>query len=503
MAVTRLAAHDNIWTRLKIPKSSFFVSNLPPDIEPWTQLTGWEITMRTNRNGPAIGYFDNGSMFGGTGMQGTYKYHVTFLNENTGTRGNPNPTAYEIPYNNRTGNRLTSIPLPVDDQVTHREIWRTVGNGSVHFRVAKIPVSDPNTWDDHIADVQDMHDLEDTEAMESLELPYDNIKPHHTVEDCAGPHVGRVWWTGDTERQQRGRVYYSGLSRLEAMVGFVEVSSDSDPMQKVVVHDGSLYCCSRSHWWEILNVEEPFIARKVFGAPGTLYPHSVLSTPMGIIYLADDGIRVLQGAESSLLYFEAIGTLFRGEPAIGLSAFPTPGGRIKAVYWRDEYIITDNSKTLACNLRTGAWRDIGVSLGAMFGELDTGLLTVGRLGIVYDWEHPQIVTDDGGPIPFQVEIPSTIADAGQEQTVAQRLYLDINTNGQVLYATTYGHDQRIAFGDGAIAFSTTQRETVEIALAAIVGVAYVNIAAVSGTTEEIILYGVEFDAHVPRPAQAA
>jgi hypothetical protein len=274
-------------------------------------------------------------------------------------------------------------------------------------------------------------------------------------------------------------------------------------MQKGLLHDGSNYCCSRSRWWEILNTEEPFFAREVFGAPGTMHPHSVVSTPMGIVYLADDGVRVLQGAENTLLYFEPIGTLFRGEPAIGLSAFPTAGATVKAVYWRDEYIITDNSKTLACNLRTGAWRDIGVSMGAMFGELDTGLFTVGRLGIVYDWEHPQIVTDDGGPIPFQIEIPSTIADAGQEQTICQRLYIDINTHGQVLYATTYGHDQRSAFGDGPVGFSTTQRETVEIALTAVVGMAYVNIAAVSGITEQVELYGIEFDAHIADANQAA
>ena len=55
---------------------------------------------------------------------------------------------------------------------------------------------------------------------------------------------------------------------------------------------------------------------------------------MGMIFLADDGLRVLQGAESALLYFDAIGTLFRGEPGGGLAPFPVPEGHTAETYLR-------------------------------------------------------------------------------------------------------------------------------------------------------------------------
>ena len=90
------------------------------------------------------------------------------------------------------------------------------------------------------------------------------------------------------------------------------MSGDDDPTQRGVVWNGSLYIFTSSALYQIVGTN-PFTFRKVYGAPGTLWPDSVVPTPYGIVYLAHDSLRLFNGALSLPFAQEAVNLLFKGE----------------------------------------------------------------------------------------------------------------------------------------------------------------------------------------------
>ena len=51
--------------------------------------------------------------------------------------------------------------------------------------------------------------------------------------------------------------------------------------------------------YRITGDAEPFIPRKVYQCPGTIYPSTVVVTPFGVVYQAFDGIRIFDGNTST------------------------------------------------------------------------------------------------------------------------------------------------------------------------------------------------------------
>lgn len=510
-ATVKLSSTARTWTRMRIPKSSFQTFfRLPPNIEHWQDISQFEFVITTNRKGGVTVKFDNGSMFGGTGIIGKYKYLITHKNSKTGTRSNPNPTPVEVINPFRTGIVLTNLPPPSDpQQVDTTEIWRTVGNGTLYLKGAEVMAFLDN-FVDRFADHGSLCQFSEgtkflfgagtnVETLGPEELQFDNIPPLPTMEDVAGPHLGSLFGTRDTNPGSGGRVYWTPPGRLEAWPNFLTITGDDDPMQRVVVWGGTVYACSESRMWEMVG-EGQYVARPIFGVPGTRYPLSMVATPYGILYLASDGVRRFDGAQSDLVAPDAVAILFRGETATGLGTFPTAGPleqlkqRVKAAYWRDEYFLTDGFKTLVVNLRTGAWRDFGTFFSALYHERDTDVLLGGRQGAAVLVESPGVTTDEGAAKAFQVEIPSVLPNAGTEQYLMQRLYVDCNTNGQTLVATIFANDGQAAIQGGSFSINTTERATVEVALCCPIGVGYVNL--VGTISDEVEINGIEVDVHV-------
>lgn len=516
MANDRLSSVAGEWRRLKIPKSSFTITNLPPGQEPWERITLWQFVVRTrelDRVQRVNIYIDNGSLFGGTGMQGDYKYLVTYKNNLTGSRSNPNEEPVVVKSVFRNGVELSGIPQSDDPQVQAIEIWRTQGNGSIYFLCATIPAQ-IRGFIDNVADYRGLAQYPLSairpgtddyllDVLQNEEVEFDNIPPPDTMEDVVGPHLGRLFGTRDTAPGAGGRVYYTVPGKLEAWPDWIEVSTDDDPMQKLVIAAGSVYAFSQKKVWEILG-DGPFLARELFGCPGTLYPFSVVNTPYGIIYLSHDGVRVMNGATSQLVAPEPVLTLFRGEDAVGLNAFPatTDPQLVCAEFWKDEYFLTDSTQTLAVNLASGCWRDVGASFRSMYHEQETDKLLVGRVGDVLDWEVPGLTQDavpigggDGDAIPFHLELPAVRPDAGLEEFVFQRFYVDINTNNAEVDLSLFANEGRGAVQGGIFTVSTPWRRTVEISLCAPGGVSYVRFDA--NLIQEVELFGFELDVHVP------
>lgn len=299
-----------VWVKLRIPKSTFKRSGTGPGT--WATVSAVRLIVKTTGRGDAVVYWDDLKLGGSTGMQGTYKYHVIFRNSVSGTRSNPNPTAVRVSNVERQAVSLTSLPISTDPQVDQREIYRTVGNGTLFFRVGVIEDNSTTTFLDNAADFAGLNSAENANIMSSIQLAFDNERPDDSWDDTEGPHAGRLWLARNPREGWRGRVAYSPAGRSEGVENFIDITGDDDPTQKLVMWNSAMFVFTESGLFQIVGTG-PFVGRRVFGAPGTLWPLSVKATPYGIAYLAHDGVRLFNGAQSKLVMPEAVQLIFKGE----------------------------------------------------------------------------------------------------------------------------------------------------------------------------------------------
>lgn len=312
---------------------------------------------------------------------------------------------------------MSAIPSSPDAQVDTVEIWRTVANGSVFFKLADID-NGSTTYGDNAADA----------LLQSEELPLDNIKPYDWFEDSIYNNASAFWLTR-TQTGQKGRVYYSPIGRCEAVEGFINVTTDDDTLQKFVYWSGMLLVFSESGLFQILGTN-PYTARRIAGVPGTNSPHTVIPTANGVFYEASDGVRIfLGGTNSILLYYDAIKPIFRGLSAGQLTSFTG----VVATYARNEYIISDTSQTLAVDVITGRWRDLGLACNCLHYSPESNEIGAGAgTNKFYDIEKEGSADDNGTDITFEIEVPAIIEPHPEADVVCQRVVIDADTGNEVL-----------------------------------------------------------------------
>lgn len=413
---------------------------------------------------------DNG--VAGSLPAGVYTYYITHLNQSSGHRSNPSPVA-QINTTVNHENLLNNIPISLDSQVTAREIWRSVANGTLTFLLAVIADNTTLTYGDRNQD-----------TLTAQQLPTDNAPPESTFEDCVGPFDGRMWWCRNTAIGTQGRVYFSPQGRPESVEGFLDVSNPDDATQKLSIWNGLWVTTNRTVKRLVSTLTQPLETR---GVPGTTKPFTVHPTPQGLLYESDEGVRLFNGVDSVLVSVNALGTLFQGVASENLSAM----SGVLAGYARDEYIISDETQALALNTRTSAWRDLGLGLRAVLYEDDTEKVQVSALGKVLLFEEEGLRADDGVAVAFAVEFPSSLVDASSEGLV-QRLYLDCHTNGQAITPVILldGVETTLA------TFSTSTRTVVEIPVlrkGRLIGLRLTGVL-----TAEVVLYDATVDVYIPQ-----
>ncbi len=314
---TTISVASGVWVKLRLPKSTFNRSG--GGTGTFANVRAVQLVAKTNARGTVIVYWDDLKLAGGAGMQGRYRYRVTFKNSVTGHRSNPNSTTVEVLNVERQPVTLASLPVSLDAQVDQREIWRTVGGGVRFFLADRIANNTATSYEDRVADYIGLHDTATT-FLQSVELPLDNDPPPASHRDTWGPHAGRGWWARISDTGLKGAIAFSPIGRPESVEDQLILTSDDDPTQKGVTWNGSNWVFVESGIFEIAGTG-PFLARRVFGAPGTTEPLTVIPTPYGIAYLAHDGVRLFNGVQSSLVGFDALGLIFRGEGLDGLATF--------------------------------------------------------------------------------------------------------------------------------------------------------------------------------------
>lgn len=478
---TTIVTAIGTWVRLRLPKITF--SRSGPGTESWDSVAGVRLIAKTNANGSVNVYWDDMFLGGGAGLQGTYRYQVTFKNSRTGHRSNPNPNFVTIENVERQGVFLSNLPTSPDAQVDTLEIWRTVGNGVVLFKVTEI-AEGTVSYTDRIPEFFGV-DSSTSTFQQNLELPFDNDTPSSTFEDTFGPIGGRVLWTRNTTVGQRARVYFSPIGRPEALDDGFDVGPEDDTTVKGVVWNGSAWVFTEAHIYQLVTPIGP--PREVFGAPGSSFPHTVVPTPRGIVYQAFDGIRIFNGVQSALLSPMPILRVFRGETAENVAPFV---GNV-ATYGNDEYMITDGVTTLAVNLTDGTWREVGPAASALLYEQDSGVFVASFGNRVLVLEDEGVQTgDNGSTFDFIMETPSARPNRGA-LAIARRLYLDADTAGTALSVVMVYNDTEEAI-DG---FITTRRERVEFPLLRSFETAAVRLTG--NGRPRVAIYGVELDAYYP------
>jgi hypothetical protein len=527
---TRMAKTSFTWTLLRIPKESFTKVGNPT----WGNINGAEITAKTNANGPVQLIFDDWGLHLGVGMLGGYKYAYTYKNSKTGTRSNPAigqlaEIDFDVVGVQRDPVVLSNLTPSPDPQVDTIEIWRNVGNGSAYFKTDEFANNIPGLatlgYTDVIADFPGVQksfaqafDLRglvagETRYIQDEELPLDNAQFPQSMKDIAGPHFnrmffidGKVFTVANRVGGGRGRLYFSAIGRLESNEGFIDVTTDDDPLQRVIIWANNLYCFSREHLYEIQG-SDIFISVEVTGVLGTVKPDTVVATPFGLIYQAIDGIRIFDGAGSQLVFPEPILPLLRGETNLDPTASARQFIGLTACYKDEEYIISDFTDTLAINLRTGTWRNLGVGANALYVEpadVIQGVsyptrLFLATLTNVLNFEVPGTFLDAGAAIPFLIEVPGTkIEDQSSTTKIVQRIYLDMK-GGPVTVklhytAPTIPGVQTIATAN------TAARQLIEYGLALPSDVISVEISG--NLIQPFELYEVGFDVHLPEEGGA-
>ncbi len=426
MEAATLTLDRDTWQQLRIPKLSFTTGAGTNGTANWSVIGGIKLTVKVNSRGPVNCYFDDMKMSGGSGMQGRYRYLLTFQNLQ-GNDSQPNANYVEVLDVRRQAVLLGNLP-EVPFNGANLRLWRTVGDGSIFFLVRSVLTTQYFTSRSFTDVTSDYFGLGDDTAdiLTNTEISFDNIKPFSTFEFCAGPHYGRMFWTGDTSDGNQGRLFYSRAGFPEGVEGFIDVTSTDDQTQGLAIWNGSIYCFVESGVYEILGTTTPFIPRLIYGAPGTTHPHSITVTPQGVVYTAHDGVRIFTGNASELLYFEAVSRIMTQETRENIAGFVPIWG----AYGRDEVVMGDGVVTLACNLKTGRWREIGVASQSGFYAADLGEIIMdfasNFLGLL---EFPNAANDVGIPIEFDVKLVETMLDPHHKIRI-DLLSVDANFAGQ-------------------------------------------------------------------------
>ena len=369
---TDAVAGPNTWTRIRVPKSSFFRSGAGSGT--WANVAAIQFTIKSNSFSTIEIYLDDAELIGAVGMEGRYRYHSTFRNTTTGNSSNPEPTYIQVEDINRQSTAGSLVSLSSDPQVNQRELWRTVGNGTVFFRAFTLNDNTTTIFTDTVADYIGLNSLVAAAYLQPTVLSYNNAKPDDTYGDFLIDGLTAFWLSNEIGK--RGRLYYSTIGKPEGVKGFITVTNDNDILQRILVYNGVKYILSLDGIYRI-DGTDPYTRRRITGVPGlpTTNKRTPVVSPYGIFYQANDGIRIFDGNRSELVFYERLGNIFRGET---LDYFP-PFEGVYGAFYHNQYIISDNIRTLSLNLNTGLIRELGIGLNALLFEDDTKLL-IGEIG---------------------------------------------------------------------------------------------------------------------------
>jgi len=485
----RASATPNTWWELRIPKDAF--TKCGSGAYDWSDVVGIKVGFKISAQAitlPTVN-FDDLRLKGGYGLRGRYRGYITAKNSTTGSESNPNADYGEVLDINRVPITWTLPGVHADAQVDKYVRYRTLGDGGLYLKADEHDDATASVTD-NVADYPGMHSGINATYLTLDELSFNNIKPSGAYADIVGLYLGRIWACHDTTEGSGDKLYYTRAGYLEAFEGYIRIGTDDDITQRAVIWNRSLYVFTQNGVYQVLGTDQPFIAVKVKDVPGTTLRFSVLATPFGIIYEAEDGIRVFNGTGSSLTVSQPILDIFQGRALDGLPAWL---GTTCAIAGEDYAYLSDGTTTLCIN-SSAQWRNVGIGLDGVAYEADTGYF-IGSETIrgVFILEADGIITDalssglDGLPIALDWEFPYQRLADNRQFGLLRRVSIEANTGGSQLTPTLIIDGVELELAP----FTTATRDVVEYTVARPCRVLGLRLSG--SVTTAVELYGYEPD----------
>lgn len=338
---------------------------------------------------------------GGNLSPGTYKYFITFITDNMG-EGIKGVESDPITLTTETKINLSAIPVgAAGTGVVGRNIYRTIANGSLFYYVGVISDNTTTTFGDTLAD----------SAVGAEHIP--TIIPPATARFVIMGHDERAYWFGMTTAGDQSLVRVSDVGfpdRIVSSSGFFTVANnDGDIITGGGLVPGGIVFFKRTSMWllrafgyGLINI---YPKEKRGAGVGTTAPFSIVTTPIGLIFLSQRGeIYKFDGTN-----IEEIGRKIASEfKGMTTSAM----GLVVACYHDYRYIISYdyrgskgyNWKTLEYDILTGKWEgphENGIYYTPSYYSVWDSVLDKGELY----WGESRIVT--GSYVYGRTEFTST------------------------------------------------------------------------------------------------
>lgn len=549
----QISVAKNTWTRVTIPKASFEKNGNAE----WSTVRAIRITCTGNKEGRTAVYLDRLTHNGGVGMVGQYQYTFTIRNSETGTRSNPFITEDGFVINETplaTGavpavaeRQGVSILFPstrtFDPQADEFEVWRTVGNGKAYFRTGYITLDTPGTLVagteiiDLTSDFIGLNDIQTAEFTQTTnsgdytgfatldpteELPLDNDSPNSPAfafQDAVGLHIGRMWWTRNVatddgfgnDQDAQGQVFYSPSGRYEAVQGFVPVTSGAtDACQKLTRWNDRLFVHTMHGMYEIVGTDEPFIAHRIEGAPGTMRPGTVKASAEGIFWVSpSDGVYRFNGQFAENISDAALYQLVKLREAV--ETYPATYDPQEAEIGNNAYWMApcaanignanfDTAEPLLIfDFETRSWRakpntrflyfDWGATVAIVSGP-NGQMLGADSANEVLDLE-PKPFNTAGQTAALLVKTVATRVGPGQ-QGVLRTLHIEVDLQGEIMTPALIIDDVTTTLsnitGTGRLIFTFKPN---------LPGQVFSVILSSASVNNPIEIFGIELDIYVP------
>ena len=335
---------------------------------------------------------------GSGGLNGTYRWKVTFVSPTHESNGSPASVSLTVSNKQVT---LSNIPTSSDPQVTKRRVYRTLAGGTDFWFVGEINDNTTTTFVDNVPD-----------SGLGAAIPVDKDPPPK------GKYLevfkNRMWMAGVPGYPKR--IFFSEFLEPESwpLSYYADIQLPSgDEITGLKVLGETLVVFSRSAPLVIFGETLfDFVIRRTLSNAGTESHRSIVQIENTLVYLSRQGIFAFDGAVSRLLSDDITPLFSRYKPgklAMSAAVYDTQLKRYR-VALHDESFRTASSQAdtnnceLIYDLRTSSWTRSTKRVGqyvVLSGPGDRGQLffTDPNDGLIY--EDGTATTFDGEEFVFK------------------------------------------------------------------------------------------------------
>lgn len=390
-----------------------------------TNTRTWGLTAPTAT--PAVAAGAAGS------LTGDYKVQFTYVRKSGTTvaaESNPSPASLVVTLASKVLS-ITGLTASTDAQVTHIRIYRTAAGGASYL------------YDQEITNGTTTATSSQADSALGAQVATDHNPP--PLASWTVVHQDHTWLCRDAANPDY--LWYSNRFYPEYFptTQYLEIGNADDPLQCAVPWGGMLGVFSRRTKYRVIgNAVSGFVAQEAVSRRGTPSPNGVISTEMGTIFPARDGIfmTTFSGGDSSLS--DAILPLFMGETINDMMPvnWNYPNAICAATYKNRYYFSYPSGNSTLSNsiavysFDTKKWYFYDHPMQSLFYEEDTDQLLGGSQDqFVYILENG--TSDAGSSIAMTIETKNFLGGQAENRKIFHFFRVDADCLGDTITAQFY------------------------------------------------------------------